>query len=94
MNWTGLCACILASGVAVALILIVLGPLLQDRPFTEQGAQLVSTLAGATVGALAAYLGLSRQQQQEREREAEEARREDDGRGIRATERRPDGDDG
>jgi hypothetical protein len=53
--------------VAIALILIVLGPLLQDRPFTEQGAQLVSTLAGATVGALAAYLGLSRQQERQRE---------------------------
>jgi hypothetical protein len=55
-------------GVSLALILIVLGPLLQDRPFTEQGAQLVSTLAGAAVGALAAYLGLSRSQQQAGER--------------------------
>jgi hypothetical protein len=68
VNWPGLCAFTLACGVAVSLVLIVLGPLLQDRPFTEQGAQLVSTLAGAAVGALAAYLGLSRQQQMQQER--------------------------
>ena len=72
VNWTGLCACILAVGVTLALVLIVLGPLLQDRPFTEQGAQLVSTLAGAAVGALGAYLGLSRQQERTREDETKE----------------------
>jgi hypothetical protein len=70
-NWAGACACILATGVSLSLVLIVLGPLLQDRPFTEQGAQLVSTLAGAAVGALAAYLGLSRSQQQQFERTRE-----------------------
>jgi hypothetical protein len=74
IEWPGVVAVILAVGIAVSMVLGVAGTILSDVPLSEQGAQFLSTLFGASIGAVATYLGMA-----QRAREAERrTRRSDD----------------
>jgi hypothetical protein len=56
-NWRGLIALVLAAGVSIALISGVLTAELTPRKVTSEEIAFLSTLGGAAVGAIAAYLG-------------------------------------
>jgi hypothetical protein len=56
-NWHGAVAIILAFGVMASVIILSLGAVLEDRLLSPEGAALLSTALGASVGAAATYLG-------------------------------------
>ena len=56
-DWRGTVAVILAAGIAVSVISLCLGAVLQDETISNQGAALIETVLGASVGAVATYLG-------------------------------------
>lgn len=56
-EWRGPVAVILAVGVAGAIIILCLGAVLQDQTISTQGAAIIDTALGASVGAVAVYLG-------------------------------------
>jgi Mn2+/Fe2+ NRAMP family transporter len=56
-DWAGRTAFLLALGVAVALTTIVLTAAVEDRPLTSGEVTAIATVFGATVGAVATYLG-------------------------------------
>ena len=56
-NWRGLIALVLAAGVSIALVSGVLTAELTPRKVTSEEIAFLSTLGGAAVGAIAAYLG-------------------------------------
>jgi hypothetical protein len=68
MDWAGACAFCLALGVGISMVVAIVGVVTQDQVVSEQGAQFLSTLFGAAIGALATYLGMARQQQQAAQR--------------------------
>lgn len=53
----GVVAVILAAGVAVAVIITALGAALHRGPIAEAESNLLSTVLGAGVGAVATFLG-------------------------------------
>jgi hypothetical protein len=57
LNWAGAVALILATGVSLSMIMAMAATMMKDRPLGEFGATVLSTLFGATLGALATYLG-------------------------------------
>lgn len=57
-DWRGLIALVLSVGVAVALVSGVLTAELTPTKITSEEIAFLSTLGGATVGAIAAYLGI------------------------------------
>lgn len=57
-DWRGPIAFVLAVGVSVALVSGVLTSELTPGAVTTQEVSFLSTLGGAVVGALAAYLGI------------------------------------
>ncbi|WP_146051065.1 hypothetical protein [Streptomyces noursei] len=59
-SWTGLIALILAVGVSIALCVSLIIVALSIHPISQQFAGVLSALSGATVGALATYLGGTR----------------------------------
>ncbi|MGM9470245.1 hypothetical protein [Streptomyces murinus] len=56
-SWPGVIAMILAIGVSVGLCGALIIVSMSSRPVSQQFAGVLSALAGATVGALATYLG-------------------------------------
>ncbi len=58
-DWRGVVAVIIASGLALCFILLALGAVLHTSrvSLTPEEAGAISTVLGATVGALATYLG-------------------------------------
>lgn len=58
-DWHSLVAIVLAIGVAASLILLSLVELRTSGHVTAEEATLLSTILGATVGAIATYLGTS-----------------------------------
>ena len=56
-EWRGPVAIILALGVAGSIIILCLGAVLQDQTISTQGAAIIDTALGASVGAVAVYLG-------------------------------------
>ena len=56
-EWRGLVAIILAAGVAISVVALCMGAVLQDETISAQGAALIETVLGASVGAVATYLG-------------------------------------
>lgn len=56
-EWRGPIALVLATGVAVALVSGVLAAELTPTKITSEEIAFLSTLGGAAVGAIAAYLG-------------------------------------
>lgn len=65
LDWPGLCAFVLSLGVAASLVVAITGNALSDHSLTPVGAQLLGTIFGASIGAIATYMGLARQQQQQ-----------------------------
>lgn len=63
----------LSVGVSISMIIAMVG-VTTHRPISPGGVQLLSTVFGASVGAVATYLGMARQQQQAQSR----TRRSDD----------------
>jgi hypothetical protein len=59
-NWTGLIAFTLAVAVGVALAASVIIVALNPDPLEEAFGAVITTLAGAAVGAIATYLGVGR----------------------------------
>jgi outer membrane biosynthesis protein TonB len=59
-DWRGPVALVLAFGVSIALVAGVLLPEITPGPLTTEEVGLVSTLSGAVIGAIAAYLGSTR----------------------------------
>jgi branched-subunit amino acid ABC-type transport system permease component len=57
-DWRGLIALVLSVGVAVALVAGVLTAELTPTKVTSEEIAFLSTLGGASVGAVAAYLGI------------------------------------
>jgi hypothetical protein len=57
MRGTALVALVLATGVAVAIIALAIGPVWNNGPVSTEEATLLSTVLGAAVGAIATYLG-------------------------------------
>lgn len=57
-DWRGPIAFVLAIGVAVTLVAGIVTAELTPGPVTTQEVSLLSTIAGAIVGAVAAYLGI------------------------------------
>lgn len=53
----GLAALVLAVGSALALIAIAVGASVHRGPISSEESSLISTVLGASVGALATYLG-------------------------------------
>lgn len=75
-----LVAVVLATGISIWLVLIGVNIIFQDYPISDQLSTLLSTALGATVGALAVYLGDGRSyQQQEQQKPAPEEQPEDEG---------------
>lgn len=66
IDWAGLCAALLALGLAMGLILGFSRWLIQGTALSENGSQLLSGLGGAIVGALATYLGRGSKERNER----------------------------
>lgn len=58
IEWAGAIAFVLATGVAISMVLLIVGSWWVG--FTEHGANLLSTMFGAAIGALATFLGQSR----------------------------------
>lgn len=83
VDWTGASAFVLAVGVAVSLVVGFIGAI-QYETISPQGAELLSTLGGAVVGAVATYLGVGRREQMRRS----DHRSEDEPERIKATDRR------
>lgn len=57
-DWAGAVALTLAIGIALALLAGVLTAELTPGPVTQNDVSLLSTLAGAAIGAVATYLGV------------------------------------
>lgn len=57
-DWRGVVALVLATGVSVALVAGVLTAELTPTKVTSEEIAFLSTLGGASVGAVAAYLGI------------------------------------
>jgi hypothetical protein len=57
MAWQDVAAIILAVGVAAAVVLLSLGAESRAKEISMADAELLSTVLGAAVGALAAFLG-------------------------------------
>jgi hypothetical protein len=68
VDWPGAVAFVLALGVALSMVIAIWGASTQDDAISEQGAQLLSTLFGASVGAVATYLGMAQRANQARGR--------------------------
>lgn len=60
IDWPGAVAFVLALGVSAALVFGFIGSVLQGEPIDQPLANLLSTLGGAAVGAVATYLGINR----------------------------------
>jgi hypothetical protein len=64
IDWAGAVAFTLSLGVSGSMVVLmtlgIVGSMFHDRPMSEQGATVLSTLFGAVVGALATYLGQAR----------------------------------
>jgi purine-cytosine permease-like protein len=71
VDWAGAVAFILAVGVSLSLVLGFAGATFQSKTISAAGANLLSTLAGAVVGAVATYLGIGRREQAAHDREEE-----------------------
>jgi hypothetical protein len=56
-DWRGTVAVILAAGIAVSVVSLCMGAVIQDETISNQGAALIETVLGASVGAVATYLG-------------------------------------
>lgn len=83
VDWSGMCALCLSVGVSISMIIAMVG-VTTHRPLSAGGVQLLSTVFGASVGAVATYLGMSRQQQQaqSRTRRSDEPRAQQPGQGA------------
>lgn len=57
-DWRGIIALVLAVGVSIALVAGVLTAELTPTRITSEEIAFLSTLGGASVGAIAAYLGI------------------------------------
>jgi hypothetical protein len=55
--WRGVAVLILATGLAATIVLLAVETILHSGAISTQEASLLSTTLGATVGALAVYLG-------------------------------------
>jgi hypothetical protein len=55
--WRGIAALILAVGLAATVIILAIETIIHTGPVSTQEASLLSTVLGATVGAVAVYLG-------------------------------------
>lgn len=60
IDWPGMVAFVLALGVSAALVFGFIGSVLQGKQINQPLANLLSTLGGAAVGAVATYLGINR----------------------------------
>jgi hypothetical protein len=59
LDWAGAVALVLALALGTCVVAIVLDLTLTDSHISEQGAQLLGTLLGGMLGAVATYLGYS-----------------------------------
>jgi len=58
-SWPGVVAIILALGISTALIVGIVSAELTKKGITQAESNLLSTLGGASVGAVATYLGIA-----------------------------------
>jgi hypothetical protein len=58
-NWAGLAAFALALGVALGIVLGFINAVLQSEPMSAEASNLLSTLGGAAIGAVATYIGIA-----------------------------------
>jgi len=78
IDWTGAVGFVLALGVSASLVIGFLGAVISDHMLNAQEANVLATLSGAMVGAVATYLGLGRREQAELERKARAKRSGDE----------------
>jgi len=57
LNYPGMVALVLAGGVSASLVIAVVGGLIHPTLLTEARAQLINTVFGTVLGAVATYLG-------------------------------------
>jgi len=57
-SWPGVVAVVLAIGVASTLVIAVIAAEITRHGLTDTESNLIATLGGATIGALATYLGM------------------------------------
>jgi hypothetical protein len=57
VEWPGVICFTLALGIAVSMIVEVVGVVVGDRPLSQGESSLLSTLFGASVGVIGTYLG-------------------------------------
>lgn len=67
LDWPGIVAFVLAMGLSISLVLGFAGVARSPADVSPEGANLLSTIAGAAVGAVATYLGVGRREQARRE---------------------------
>jgi hypothetical protein len=58
-DWPGLAAFVLALGVALGIVLGFVNAVIQSEPMSSEAANLLSTLGGAAIGAVATYIGIA-----------------------------------
>ena len=59
-NWAGLIALVLAAAIAVSLCAAIIIVSVKPEPLDQPFGAVITTLAGAAVGAVATYLGVAR----------------------------------
>ena len=63
VDWPGAIAFVLAVGIACSMVLAICGEVFNREAIGQQGATILSTIFGAAIGAVATYLGGSRERQ-------------------------------
>jgi hypothetical protein len=56
-DWPGAIVFVLSLGVALSMIIAVTGSVWDERPLSSGATNLLSAVFGATIGAIATYLG-------------------------------------
>jgi hypothetical protein len=60
MEWRGIVVTVLAVGLSLTLVVATVGFVLEGRPFSDKGAEVMIAICVATVAAISAYLASTR----------------------------------
>lgn len=56
-DWSGAIAFMLATGIAISMVIAITGTVATGRPLSQQSGNVLSTLFGASIGVIGTYLG-------------------------------------